>query len=256
METMLKVGNDRLWVEDTGGDGPAVVLVHPGIHDSTVWDPVLPLLGDFRLVRYDARDFGRSSTSSEEFLPLADLVAVLDHLGLDRVHLVGNSMGGQTTLAMTVEHPDRVLSLTLLAPGIKGYDFPDDDPELEREWEEVMGSGDQDRVVDLLGRVWCAAGVTDAIRAQLVATVAAEERNDRNALDNPEQWSRAGGLDVPTAVVIGEVDLPSFVTGSVDLAARIPGAELVRLPGVDHLPSLREPQAVADVVRRTVARAG
>jgi len=61
---------------------------------------------------------------------------------------------------------------------------------------------------------------------------------------------------VPTAVVIGDLDLPSMVTGSLDLAGRIPGAELVRLPGVDHLPSLREPQAVADVVRRTVARAG
>ena len=253
---MLTVGNDRLWVEDTGGDGPAVVLVHPGIHDSTVWDPVLPLLGDFRLVRYDARDFGRSSASSEEFLPLADLVAVLDHLGLDRVHLVGNSMGGQNTLAMTVEHPDRVLSLTLLAPGIKGYDYPDDDPELERDWDEAMSSGDQARMVDLYGRVWCASGVDDAIHAQLVAMVAAEERHDRFEQENPEQWSRAGDIAVPTAVVVGDLDLPSMVTGSVDLAERIPDAELVRLPGCDHLPSLREPQAVADVVRRTVARAG
>ena len=256
METMLPVGSDQIWVDDSESDGPPVLLVHPGIHDSTVWDPVLPLLDDHRLIRYDARDFGRSSASSEEFLPLADLLAVLDHVGLERVHLVGNSMGGQTALAVAVEQPERVLSLTLLAPGIKGYDFPDDDPEIEREWAEVAESGDQDRLVDLLGRIWCAAGVTEAIHAQLVATVGAEERNDAHALDNPEQWSRAGHLDVPAAVVIGDIDLASFVTGSVDLAGRIPGAELVRLPGVDHLPSLREPQAVADVVRRTVARAG
>ncbi len=253
---MLPVGNDEIWLDDTGGDGPPVLLVHPGIHDSTVWDPVLPLLEDFRLIRYDARDFGRSSASSEKFQPMADLFAVLDHLGLERVHLVGNSMGGQTALAVAVEHPERVLSLTVLAPGINGYEFPDDDPELEREWAEVADSDDPDRLVDLLGRTWCAAGVDDAIRAQLVATVAAEERHDGFEQDNPEQWSRAGDIDLPTAVVIGEIDLASFVTGSTDLAARIPGAELVRLPGCDHLPSLREPQAVADVVRRTVARAG
>jgi pimeloyl-ACP methyl ester carboxylesterase len=256
MDTMLTVGNDRLWVDDSGGDGPAVLLVHPGIHDSSVWDPVLPLLEDHRLARYDARDFGRSSASSEEFLPLADLLAVLDHVGLERAHLVGNSMGGQNTLAAALEHPERVLSLTLLAPGIKGYDYPDDAPELEQEWEEVASSGDQAQMVELYGRVWCASGVDDAIRDQLVAMVAAEERHDTFEQDNPEQWSRAGDIAVPTAVVIGELDLPSMVTGSLDLAGRIPGAELVRLAGVDHLPSLREPQAVADVVRRTVARAG
>ncbi len=233
-----------------------MLLVHPGIHDSTVWDPVLPLLDGLRVIRYDARDFGRSSASSEEFLPMADLLAVLDHLGLQRVHLVGNSMGGQTALAVAVEHPERVLSLTLLAPGIGGYDWPDDAPEIEEEWEEVARSGDQERLVDLYGRVWCAAGVTEAIHDQLVAMVAAEERHDGNELDNPEQWSRAGALDVPTAVVVGELDIASMITGAVALAARIPGAELVRLPGADHLPSLREPQAVADVVRRTVARAG
>ena len=58
-------------------------------------------------------------------------MAVLDHLGADRVHLVGNSMGGEASLALAVTFPERVASMTLLCPGIGGYPWPDATPEEE-----------------------------------------------------------------------------------------------------------------------------
>lgn len=254
METFVQIGADRLWVEDTGGEGPTVVLVHPGIHDATVWDPVLPLLDGFRAVRYDGRGFGRSPMPTESFRPVDDLLAVLDHAGIERAHLVGNSMGGEACLALVVERPERVASLTLLAPGINGYVWPDDSPELEAEFVEVKESGDDEAMVDFLGRIWCASGVTPEIRAQIARSQTADGALEALALDNPEQWSHVGRIAVPTAVVTGDIDLQSSRTAATDLAAAIPDAELVRMPGVDHLPSLRDPQTVADVVRRTVAR--
>ncbi len=254
METMIDVGRDQLWVEDLGGDGPAVVLVHPGIHDSTVWDPVLPLLDDFRVVRFDFRDFGRSSHATESFLTMDDLVAVLDHLGVERAHLVGNSMGGEAILALALEQPNRVASLTLLAPGIGGYEFPDE-PGLETEFEQLMAADDHAGLVDFAARLWCAFGVDDALRAQLVAADAVEANQMEFGQDNPEQWSRAATIKQPTTVVVGELDNAATTEAGVELAGRILTAELVRIAESDHLPSLRAPERVAEAIRATVARA-
>lgn len=251
---MLDVGRDQLWVEDLGGDGPAVVLVHPGIHDSTVWDPVLPLLDGFRVVRFDFRDFGRSSRATEPFRQMDDLLAVLDHLDVGRTHLVGNSMGGEASLALALERPDRVASLTLLAPGIGGYEFPDE-PELEAEFEQLMAADDHAGLVDFAGRLWCAAGVDDALHAQLVAADAVEANQMQLRQPNPEQWSRADTVIQPVTVLVGGLDSASGTTAAVGLAERISDAELVRVAESDHLPSLRAPQRVAEAIRTTVARA-
>lgn len=254
METLIDVGSDQLWLEDRGGAGPVVVLLHPGIYDSTVWDPVLPLLDDgLRLVRFDRRGFGRSSRPTEPFRSMDDLVAVLDHLGLDQVHLVGNSMGGETGLALALEHPQRVASLTLLAPGIKGYEWPDE-PELEAEFETLMAADDHPGLVEFAARMWCAAGMDDTLHAQLVRADAGEADQMEFGEDNPEQWSRVGAITAPTTVVVGELDSWSTTESGVELAGRILTAELVRLAESDHLPSLRAPARVAEVVRTTVAR--
>lgn len=254
MDTTVDVGNDQLWVEDGGGDGPAVVLLHPGIHDSTVWDPVLPLLGSLRVIRYDGRDFGRSSAATEPFRTMDDLIAVLDHVGLSSAHLVGNSMGGEAALATALEHPERVASLTLLAPGIGGHEWPDE-PKLEAEFERLTAAGDHAGLVDFAGRLWCSAGVDDALRGQLVAAEAAEANQAEFRQDNPEQWSRAGTITQPVTVVVGELDYPTATAAAAELAGAIPGAELIRIAESDHLPSLRTPERVAQAIRATVARA-
>lgn len=254
MEHLLAVGKDHVWLEDLGGNGAPVVLLHPGIHDATVWDPLLPLLDGMRLVRFDRRDFGRSPAATESYRTMDDLVAVLDHLGIASAHLVGNSMGGETSLALALEQPERVSSLTLLAPGITGYPWPDES-ELEAEYDALLSAADHAGLVDFAARLWCAAGVDDALHAQLVSAEAAEENMNRYGERNPEQWSRAQQVTQPTAVVVGELDYPTATAACVALAGKILTAELVRLPESDHLPSLRDPQAVADAVRRTVARA-
>jgi 3-oxoadipate enol-lactonase len=104
--------------------------------------------------------------------------------------------------------------------------------------------------------MWCAAGVDDALRAQLEAADAVEANQMELGQDNPEQWSRVGTIAVPTTVVVGELDNAASTDAGVSLAAAIPGAELVRIAESDHLPSLRAPDRVADVIRTTVARAG
>lgn len=85
----MPVDGGYLWADDTGGDGPVLVLLHPGWGDSSIWLPVLERLpSHYRVIRYDTRGFGKSPAPAAHLLPLrvpamiADLVGNLD--GQDR----------------------------------------------------------------------------------------------------------------------------------------------------------------------------
>jgi len=255
---LLGVGADHLWVEDSGGVGDPVVLLHPGITDSTIWDRMLPALGNRRAVRFDRRGFGRSPRASEPYRAVDDLIALLDGLGVEQVHLVGNSMGGETSLALAISQAGRVASMTLLCPGIGGYPWPEDteeDPDLEARWAAAKEAGDLAALAGIQVEFWCASG-SDAYLDEVVLHATELDSSDAAALEqeNPPQWELAGHLSVPTTVIAGELDPADSLQASIDLAERIPGAVLVRLP-VDHLPQYREPEAVAEAVLATASRA-
>jgi pimeloyl-ACP methyl ester carboxylesterase len=104
-------------------------------------------------------------------------------------------------------------------------------------------------------KVWFRSGSDDYLDAQVLAATelqfspaAAFEQ------ENPEQWSHLGDLSIPTTVIAGELDPADSLQASLDLAAKVPGAVLVRLP-VDHVPQYRAPGAVAEAVLATAARA-
>lgn len=251
----VPVGTDQLWVEESGSrDGVPLVLLHPGIADSTIWDRLVPMLGEQRVVRFDRRGFGQSPIATEPFTAVDDLVAVLDQLDVERAHLVGNSMGGETSLALAVLQPERVASMTLLCPGIGGYPWPEPTPE-EQELYDRYRTAKQARDIATLVEIglgeWCRSGVDDYLTAQLHRSTELDFLQDGLEQENPEQWDHLDGLAVPTTVVATSLDPADSLRASVELAARIPDAELVRLDA-DHLPQYRDPDAVAQAVLRTV----
>jgi pimeloyl-ACP methyl ester carboxylesterase len=128
MELMIPVGQDTVWAEHLAGDGVPIVLLHPGVGDARYWDLVVPGLDGRRVLRYDVRGSGRSPQPTTEFSLLEDLETVLDQLELERVLLVGCSMGGSTALSEALAKPDRVHGLVLLCPDVPGFPMP---PELD-----------------------------------------------------------------------------------------------------------------------------
>ena len=134
---MIAVDGGEIWTDDSGGDGPPLVLLHPGIGDSRIWEPVLPALAaSYRVIRYDARGFGRSPAAAAKFSLLADLISV------------------------------------------------------------------------------------------------------------------------PASLLVGDADYPPLIQANREAAARTRGCELTVVPGMDHLPPLREPGLVLRTITSTLARAG
>ena len=172
---MIAVDDGEVWADDSGGDGRPLVLLHPGIGDSRIWEPVLPVLtASYRVIRYDARGFGRSPAPTAKFSLLSDLTSVLGYYGLDRAAFVGCSQGGGSALGLALEHPARVSALVLLCPGIPGFPWPEEPDELEDDYERALGARDVEALAGLMQRVWASAGPAPAVMEQLRSAARAE----------------------------------------------------------------------------------
>jgi pimeloyl-ACP methyl ester carboxylesterase len=105
----------RIWYEDTGGKGPAVVLLHARTGNAALWKRQLDAFSEagYRCVVYDRRQSGRTEVAPDapEALPADDLRALIDALGVERFHLLGTAAGGIVALDFALSHPDRVRSL-------------------------------------------------------------------------------------------------------------------------------------------------
>jgi pimeloyl-ACP methyl ester carboxylesterase len=228
-----------------------LVLVHPGVGDSRIWDPLLPSLTTTnRVYRYDARGYGRSPAPTEPYSLFEDLVAVLDHFGLDRVPIVGCSQGGDCALGLAVTAPRRVSALVLLCPGISGYEVPAD-PALNAEFEKAAAEG-PDAVAEIGLRLWARAGRTPAVVAQLRSAARAWLAAGDLVRPNPPVFDRLGEISVPTSLLLGDLDQDWLIDADRQAAARIPGCVFVPVPGVDHLPPLRIPDRVLQLIRETI----
>jgi 4,5:9,10-diseco-3-hydroxy-5,9,17-trioxoandrosta-1(10),2-diene-4-oate hydrolase len=125
---------DRL--PDGARGGPAVVMLHGGGPGASAWSNFganLPAFaGRFRTLMIDQPGFGRSDkppVTGNYFTFAADAVAgLLDVLGIDRVHLVGNSLGGGTAMRFALRFPERAGRLVLMAPGGLGLNVFAPDP--------------------------------------------------------------------------------------------------------------------------------
>lgn len=251
-ESMIDVGGgDKVWADDSGGDGAPLVLVHPGVGDSRIWDPILPALRErHRVIRYDARGYGRSPAPTVPYVLLDDLVTVLDHYRIERTAIVGCSQGGDCALGLAVTRPSRVSALVLLCPGISGFPVPEE-PAVDAAFDQAEAAG-VDAIAEVALGLWARAGRTPEVVGQLRSAAAAWLSQGDLQQPNPPVFDRLGEIAVPASLLVGDLDREWLIDADRAAAARIPGCVFVEVPGVDHLPSLRVPDRVLDLIRATV----
>jgi pimeloyl-ACP methyl ester carboxylesterase len=261
--TEIASGDARL-VCDEAGVGSPVVLVHAGIADVRMWDPLMPALTEeHRVIRYDLRGYGRSPLPHGDFSHVDDLAAVVTALTAEPVHLVGASLGGRVALDLALARPELVRSLSLLGSVVSGYDAEAADPPGWQEVEAAERTGDLDALADAEARMWLAdpdgtrlpAGVLDLVREMNRIALENEHSGAGTALPaDPPAVERLAELDVPVLVVVGTLDLTDIRMAADLLVERVPGAVRAEIPDVAHLPALERPQEVAAVLGPFLAR--
>jgi pimeloyl-ACP methyl ester carboxylesterase len=132
----------------------------------------------FRVIRYDMRGYGRSSTVQGPVCRRDDLGRLLDHLEVEQAHFVSCSYGGEITLDLVLEQPERALSLTLVGATPGGFELQGEPPRYIPEMFEAVQRGDVERASELQIRIWLdgAFREPDAIDRDLRAKALAMNR--------------------------------------------------------------------------------
>lgn len=233
-----------------GGQGPPVVLVHGFTHSiARDWEATGAIAGiekaGYRVIAMDCRghgDSGKPHEPSQYGLEMVqDVIRLMDYLHIERAHIVGYSMGGGIANQLLVNHPERVLTVTLIGAGWEGEDVQSFRAEMQ-----AMADGLAKRDASALYRfVLPGQPLTDAQLAAL--NIALFERNDPDVLaaimkgNEPlYQVSAASlrGATLPVLAIVGDQD-PHNREGVHRMATVVKGLQVVELPGVTHAGSVK-----------------
>jgi pimeloyl-ACP methyl ester carboxylesterase len=242
---------------DVRGNGPAVVLLHAGVADRTMWAEHLEPLAaaGFRVVAPDLPGFGEAAVAPGEQAPWNDVLATMEALGVERAALVGSSFGGAVALRVAAVAPERVPALALVstpAPDLEPS------PELEAVWEAeeaALERGDVDAAVDGVVAAWTLPDAPQALRDRVAAmqrrafALQAAAPQASEAPDPVEEDpALLASLHMPALVVVGEHDRADFRAGGESLARALPRARHAVIPGAGHLAPLEAPEAFRELV--------
>ena len=244
--------------------GPPTVLLHAGVADRRMWDPLWPALARERdVVRLDLRGYGESTRRPSGALrPVDDVVDALDDLGVDRCHLVGASYGAGAAVELALSRPDAVASLLLVAPGgsLIAEVTPDLRAFLDAE-RAALSRGDYDGAVEANLRWWVDGPRRgpDEVDPQVRALVAAMQRRafeitagwddvEEQELE-PPALERLEQVRAPTLVLVGRLDLDAVHASARRLVRGVRGARRVEWPDAAHLPSMEHPERFLALLR-------
>lgn len=247
------VNGTRLYYELAGAQASeSVVLIHGFSLDTRMWDDQFEVFAErYRVLRYDARGFGRSALPSSPYLHVDDVLALLKHLQLTPAHLIGLSMGGGLALDFALVYPEATRSLTLVDAALGGFAWTKD-------WGVYGALARADGVAAakrawLLDELFAPANEHPGVAARL-AQMVADYSGYHWVAHDLGRWADLPPhrpleqLRTPTLVLVGERDLPDFQHIGQTIAARAPNARQVMLAGAGHMSNMEAPDQFNEAV--------
>jgi pimeloyl-ACP methyl ester carboxylesterase len=256
-----QVNGQRLYYEDSGGERPVLAFSHGLLMDHEMFAPQVAAFKDrFRCIVWDER--GHGNTAGDSIAPFTyydsagDLAALLRHLGVRQAVLVGMSQGGYLSLRCALTHPELVRALILIDTQAQTED-PSKTPAYRQMLETWASQGLPEAIAEtieqiILGPNWPGAAAWKAKWRQwqphnlLACFETLVSRDDLSP--------RLGEIQVPALVIHGEADIAISLDRARDMAARLPRAELVTIPGAGHAANLTHPEPVNAAIERFVSR--
>lgn len=254
-ESLLDIAGKKIFVAETG-DGPPVLLLHgggPGASGiSNYQRNIGELAKEYRVIVPDLPGYGHSTKGvdgADSFGHLADAIrGLLDELGLDKAHLVGNSYGGACALRLALDTPGRVDRMVLMGPGGIGTTRALPTPGLNSLLNYYSGDGPSRLKLEKFIRtylVFNAADVPDgvidaryrdSIDPEVVAAPPLRRPKSLRAVWKMDftRDARLSRLPVPTLVLWGAADKVNRPSGGRMLAERMPNCDLYEVANTGH----------------------
>jgi len=235
------------------GKGEAVVLIHSGGADLGDWELIAPQLAQtYQVITFDGRGAGQSPPLLEPAQYVEDLRQLLDHLNLDRVILIGHSIGGQIATDFALAYPDRVTKLVLVAPGLSGFQFS---PDVQQWYAQVNAAApDLEKMVELmLNHPTYSVVMSSPQRDRMVEMTT---HNTKRSFEwktfemlwaQPPTIDRLSELQAKTLFIIGTKDMADCLH-IAELFQQVPDIRFAYIKEADHMPTLTHADEVSSQI--------
>jgi pimeloyl-ACP methyl ester carboxylesterase len=267
-------GIDTFYLE--AGAGPCVVLLHGlGATNASMLPTLRALSPTYRVIAPDLPGFGDSDKPIRAYHPAffaAWAASLLDELGIDRAHFIGNSMGGRISIEMGLRHPSRVNKLVLFAPSMAFLKYRQLVPVVRFLMPElavvplflprsraVAGLRSMFHVPSRLALPWYEAAIDEFLRifktprGRIAFFSAARQIYLEDARGRRGFWDRLEGLDAPSLFLWGQHDRLVPLGFSRHAARSIPHARSIVLEGCGHVPQFELPDRTHALVHEFLA---
>ena len=252
---MAPVEHGELYYE-LAGDGSPIVFIHGGQMDSRIWDDQFVAFAEYyKVVRYDVRGYGNSTQPTMPYANTDDLHRLLIHLNLERVTLVGLSLGGRIAIDFTIIHPEQVNALVLVAPGLSGFTWSEE--QRHRLWQIIVVARDEGFAA--ASELW----LRDPYMAPAMENPTISPKIQRLVRENSHVWlmnpllerwldppavGRLSDILVPTLVIVGDRDVPDIQKICSQLGREISGARKKIVANAGHIVNMEQVEYFNELV--------
>jgi 3-oxoadipate enol-lactonase len=233
---------------------PPLVFLHGFALDARMWRrQVDAFAGDHRVMTVDLPGFGPQARDVGEVEPASELARAMDAAKLDRAHLVGMSFGAAVAADLALAYPGRVQSLVLVAPMLLGRRLG---IEAWSRCVDLANDGDKTTAAE----VWLDDALFETLRQdeelfeearQVVLDYGGGHWTGKvlSSFHQPDPVPALKQLKIPTLIISGEADIPSFMLMAEAYAKTIPNARREIVRGVGHHVSLEAPNHFNELIR-------
>ena len=222
-----------------GEAGTPLVLLHGGMMTIDLnFAGLIPTLArDHQVIAVELQGHGRTADIDREITPAAlagDVAALLDHLGVDRAHVLGHSMGAAVALELAVGHPSRVRSTVPISAAVRPDGMHEDLTDPSRHATSTRMPSAQD-FADMQEAYQRLSPHPEHFN-QFLATLSASNADLKGWSDE-----QLAGITAPTLLVMGDHDFVTIEHGAL-MKQLIPGSHLAVLPNTTHMAATRRPE--------------
>lgn len=244
-----KINGAELFYHDEGS-GQVLLLVHAFPLNSAMWEPQIATFASrLRVIAPDLPGFGRSELGQRSITldVYADtLVALLEHVGVERAAVVGLSMGGYTSFALLRRYPNWVSALVLADTKAKA---DTDEAKAKRaENAQIALELGQDAIADRMLPTLLSPNASERLQAQAREIIRTNSREGIAAAlhamaSRPDSTSLLADIAIPTVIIVGENDTLTPPDEAREMSAQIGDSRISVIPNAGHLSNLEQPEA-------------